>query len=277
MGALDGRVALVTGAARGQGRSHALHLARAGADLILIDIARQIDTVTYPMADPADLAETERLVRELGRRVHSAVADVGDGPVLRAAVDTAAAELGRLDIVVANAGISGYGSVARGLSDAAWQNVLNTNLTGAWNTCAAALPHIAAGGRGGSVVLISSVGGVRGIRNMPHYTATKHGVIGLTRTLALEYAEQFVRVNAILPTSVNSAMIMNPTTFALFRPDVDNPTVDDVRDAFQRGNAMPVPWVEPEDISKAVLFLVSDDARYITGATLPVDAGALLT
>ncbi|WP_319944035.1 mycofactocin-coupled SDR family oxidoreductase [Nocardia aurantia] len=275
MGALDGRVALITGAARGQGRSHAVHLARAGADLILIDIARQIDTVSYPMPDAGDLAETARLVSDLGRRAHTAVADVGDGPALRAAVDAAAGDLGRLDIVVANAGISGYGSATQGLSDAAWQNLVNTNLTGAWHTCAAALPHLVAGGRG-SIVLVSSVGGVRGIRNMVHYTAAKHGVIGMTRTLALEYADRWIRVNAVLPTSVDTPMIMNPTTFALFRPDLDEPTVDDVREAFRANNALPVPWIEPADVSKAVLFLVSDDARYITGTTLPVDAGALL-
>ena len=276
MTSLAGRVALVTGAARGQGRSHAVHLAEAGADIVAVDICAQIDTVTYPMATPDDLASTARLVESRDRRIHTAIADVRDAAALRAAIDAGVAELGRLDVVVANAGISGYGGVERGLSDAAWRNVVDTNLTGAWNTCAAALPHVIAGGRGGSVILTSSVGGLRGIRNLVHYTAAKHGLTGLMRTLALEHAHQSIRVNLVHPTAVNTPMIMNPTTFRTFRPDLPDPGLDDVRDAFAANNALPVPWVEPADVSRAVLFLASDDARYITGATLPVDAGALL-
>ncbi|WP_181780448.1 mycofactocin-coupled SDR family oxidoreductase [Pseudonocardia pini] len=270
---LTGRVALVTGAARGQGRSHAVHLAAAGADVVALDICAQIDTVTYPMSTPADLAETARLVEGHDRRCHAVVADVRDSAAVRAAVDTGVAELGRLDVVVANAGISGYGGVERGLSDEAWRNVLDTNLTGAWHTCAAAIPHMA---DGGSIVLTSSVGGLRGIRNLVHYTAAKHGLTGLMRTLALEHAHQSIRVNLVHPTAVNTPMIMNEGTFRTFRPDLENPGLDDVRGAFAGINALPVPWVEPADVSKAVLFLASDDARYITGATLPVDAGALL-
>ena len=271
---LEGRVALVTGAARGQGRSHAVHLAEAGANVIALDICAQIDTVTYPMSTPDDLAETVRLVEKVDRRCHAVIADVRDSTAVRAGVDAGVAELGRLDVVVANAGISGYGGVERGLSDEAWRNVLDTNLTGAWHTCAAAIPHMTAAG--GSIVLTSSVGGLRGIRNLVHYSSAKHGLTGLMRTLALEHAHQSIRVNLVHPTAVNTPMIMNAGTFRTFRPDLEDPGLDDVRGAFAGNNALPVPWVEPADVSKAVLFLASDDARYITGATLPVDAGALL-
>lgn len=274
---LRGRVAFVTGAARGQGRSHAVHLAAAGADVIALDICAQIETVTYPMATQDDLAETVRLVEALDRRIHAAVADVRDADAVRQVVDDGVAALGRLDVVVANAGISGYGSAATGLADAAWRNVVETNLTGAWNTCAAAVPHLVSGRRGGSIVLVSSVGGLRGIRNLVHYSAAKHGLTGLMRTLALEHAPDRIRVNAVHPTAVRTGMIMNPVTFGLFRPDLDSPGEDDVRAGFQANNALPVPWIEPEDVSRAVLFLASDDARYITGVMLPVDAGALLT
>ncbi|ODU06902.1 MAG: 3-ketoacyl-ACP reductase [Pseudonocardia sp. SCN 72-86] len=270
---LTGRVALVTGAARGQGRSHAVHLAEAGADVIALDVCAQIDTVTYPMSTPDDLDETVRLVEAHDRRCHSVIADVRDPAAVRTAVDTGVGELGRLDVVVANAGISGYGGVERGLSDEAWRNVLDTNLTGAWNTCAAAIPHM---GHGGSIVLTSSVGGLKGIRNLVHYSSAKHGLTGLMRTLALEHAHRSIRVNLVHPTAVDTPMIMNPGTFRMFRPDLDDPGIDDVREAFAANNAMPVPWVEPADVSKAVLFLASDDARYVTGAMLPVDAGALL-
>jgi (+)-trans-carveol dehydrogenase len=274
MPTLDGRVALVTGAARGQGRSHALHLARAGADVIAIDIADQIETVTYPMATKADLDETAVVVAATGRRVVSAVVDVRDAAALKVAVDDGVSELGRLDIIVANAGISGYGRLEQ--SEQSWDAIIGTNLTGVWNTARAGLPHIVAGARGGCVIIVSSVGGLRGLPNLSAYTASKHGVVGLMRTLAREYAEHRIRVNSVHPTAVPTDMIMNPTTFNLFRPDLDNPGVADVRPAFESMNTLPVPWVEPEDVSKAVLFLVSDDARYITGASLPVDAGALL-
>jgi (+)-trans-carveol dehydrogenase len=272
---LTGRVALITGAARGQGRSHAVHLAAAGADVIAVDVAGQLGTVTYPMPTPTDLAETALLVQGTGRRIHAGVADVRDRVALRSVVDEGVAEFGRLDIVVANAGISGYGGIDD-LTDEAWETMIATNLTGVWNTMRASVPHIVAGGRGGSVVITSSVGGLRGLPNLVSYTAAKHGVVGIMRTLAREYAGDSIRFNTIHPTAVRTEMIMNPATFALFRPDLDAPAEDDVSSAFRDLNALPVPWIEPEDVSKAVLFLVSDDARYITGATLPIDAGSML-
>jgi (+)-trans-carveol dehydrogenase len=272
---LAGRVALVTGAARGQGRSHCEHLAAAGADIIALDLGHQLDTVTYPMPDPEALAETVALVEGLGRRIHAGIADVRDPDAVRSVVDGGVAALGRLDVVVANAGISGYGGVGT-LTREAWDTMIGVNLTGVWNTVDAALPHIEAGGRGGAVVLTSSVGGLRGIPNLVHYTATKHALVGMMRTLALEHAPSSIRVNTVHPTAVATEMILNEVTMRLFRPDLEDPTLDDVRDAFAGNNALPVPWVEPADVSRAVLFLVSDDARYITGTTLPVDAGALL-
>ncbi|WGL54153.1 mycofactocin-coupled SDR family oxidoreductase [Nocardioides sp. BP30] len=274
-GPLAGKVALVTGAARGQGRSHCEHLAAAGADIIAIDLAHQLDTVTYPMPDARDLAQTAAVVESLGRRIHVGIADVRDAGALSSVIEEGVRVLGGLDVVVANAGISGYGGVGT-LTPDAWDTMIGVNLTGVWNTVNASIPHIEAGGRGGSLVLISSVGGLRGIPNLVHYTATKHAVVGMMRTLALEHAPSSIRVNTIHPTAVATEMIFNEVTMKLFRPDLDEPTLEDVRVAFGGNNALPVPWVEPSDVSKAVLFLVSDDARYITGVALPVDAGALL-
>ena len=271
----EGRVALITGAARGQGRSHVVHLARAGASVIAVDVAGPVHGVTYPMPTPADLDETVKLVEAEGAPVYAAVVDVRNRPALDAAVSAGVARFGRLDYVVANAGISGYGGIAD-LSDESWATMIDTNLTGVWNTLKVSIPHIVAGGRGGSIVLTSSTGGLRGLRNLAAYTAAKHGVVGLMRTMAIEHAADWIRVNTIHPGAVRTDMIMNPGTFRLFRPDLDDPDIDDVEDAFAAGNALPVPWVEPEDISRAILFLLSDEARYITGATLPVDAGNLL-
>ena len=272
---LAGRVAFVTGAARGQGRSHAVHLAAAGADIIALDVVRQLDGVGYPMPTEADLAETVAQVEALGRKIHVGVADVRDAEAVSGIVDEGVSALGGLDIAVANAGISSYGGVGT-LSPEAWDTMIGVNLTGVWNTVNAAIPHIQAGGRGGSVVLISSVGGLKGVPNLVHYAATKHALVGMMRTLALEHAKSFVRVNTIHPTAVATEMVFNDVTMKLFRPDLEEPTLEDVASAFSGNNALPVPWVEADDISKALLFLVSDDARYITGVTLPVDAGALL-
>jgi NAD(P)-dependent dehydrogenase (short-subunit alcohol dehydrogenase family) len=185
------------------------------------------------------------------------------------------AELGRLDIVSANAGILSHGT-ADALSDASWQDMIDINLTGVWHTAKAAVPHLIAGGRGGSIVLTSSGVVMKGIPNFAHYVSAKHGVVGLTRTMARELAPHLIRVNALHPGNVDTAMIRNPETLRLFRPDLENPTIEDVTAAFQATNAMPIPWVEPEDISNALLFLASDEARYVTGVSLPVDAGYAL-
>ena len=275
MARLEGKVAFVTGAARGQGRSHAVRLAEEGADIVAIDIASQIDTVPFPMATPDDLAETVEQVEALDRRIVAKQADVRDYDALKAALDDGVARLGRLDIVAANAGIVSYGS-AEELTEQAWRDVIDVDLTGVWHTVKAAIPHLRAAG-GGSVVITSSDGGLEGSPNVAHYTAAKHGVVGLMRTLANELAPDLVRVNTVHPSAVDTDMIQNQAAYHLFLPDHQGDiTREDVAPVLQTVNALPVPWMEPRDISNAVLFLASDEARYITGVTLPVDAGAFV-
>jgi SDR family mycofactocin-dependent oxidoreductase len=268
---LEGQVALITGAARGQGRSHALRLAAEGADIIAVDACTPIKTAPYDMSTEADLAETVRQVEALDRRIVARRADVRDEAGLKAAVDEGVAELGRLDIVVANAGIFSVGA-SDSLDLETWQDMLDINLTGVWLTTKAAVPHLVAGGRGGSVVLISSIAGRKGMANFAHYVAAKHGVVGLMRTLANELAPHMVRVNSIHPTNVDTPMIQNTATRQLF-VDADEPTKEQFAAAATGMNALPIPWVETQDISNAVLFLTTDMSRYVTGIELPVDAG----
>jgi (+)-trans-carveol dehydrogenase len=276
-GRVEGKVAFVTGAARGQGRSHALRLAEEGADIIAVDIAGQIDTVPYAMATPDDLAETVKEVEALDRRIVATQADVRDYGAVKAALDDGVAQLGRLDIVAANAGIFSFGK-ADVLEEQTWQDMIDVNLTGVWHAVKAAIPHLKAGGQGGSIVLTSSTAGLMPFENMAHYTAAKHGVVGLMRVLAVELAPDFIRANSVHPTSVNTDMIHNDATYELFSPDLtpEQRTKEVLGERFQTLNALPIKWVEPRDISNAVLFLASDEARYITGITLPVDAGSLI-
>ena len=276
MGRVDGKVAFVTGAARGQGRSHAIRLAEEGADIIAVDLCRQIDSVPYPMSTPDDLSETVKQVEALDRRIVASEVDVRDGAALRAAVDDGVAQLGRLDIVAANAGIASTADGTVGLSDQEWQDMIDVNLTGVWQTCKAAVPHLVQGGRGGSMILTSSAAGLMAYPNIGHYVAAKHGVVGLMRTLALELAPHNIRVNSLHPTQVNTPMIMNETIYKLFMPDQEHPTAEGFAPVSQEMNALPIPWVEAVDISNALVFLASDEARYITGVTLPVDAGAVI-
>jgi SDR family mycofactocin-dependent oxidoreductase len=278
MGRVEGKVVLITGAARGQGRSHAVRFAEEGADIIAIDICEQIATAQHTMGTDEDLAETASLVEKLDRRIVTAKADVRDPGTLRAAVDAGVAELGRLDIVSANAGIVSMDRVLD-MSMTMWQDMIDVHLTGLFHTVQAAVPHILAGGRGGSVVITSSASGLAGFENIGHYTAAKHGVLGLMKTLALELGSQAIRVNAVCPSNVGTKMILNDTMMRLFMPDLENPTVDDALapgSSVRAMNVLDVPWMEPIDISNAVLFLASDEARYVTGVALPVDAGYLL-
>ena len=275
-GRVEGKVAFITGAGRGQGRSHAVKLAAEGADIIAIDICHDVEGA-LPMATPEDLAETVKLVEALDRRIVARQADVRDFDAVKAAVDASVEELGRLDIVLANAGIASVGGPVETMAPDSWKNTIDINLTGLWHTARAAVPHLIAGGRGGSVVLTSSVAGLRAMPGMSGYVSAKHGVIGLMRTLAVELGQHRIRVNSVLPTNVNTPMFMNEGAFKLFRPDLENPGPDDVAAVIaQFMHVLPVGWVEPEDISNAILFLVSDEARYITGVALPVDAGALI-
>jgi (+)-trans-carveol dehydrogenase len=273
-GRVEGKVAFITGAARGQGRSHAIRLAQEGADIIAVDLCAQIDTVPYGMATPADLEETVKAVEALDRRIVATQADVRDYGALKKALDDGVAQLGRLDIVSANAGIFSMGTITE-LTEQQWQDMIDVNLTGVWHAAKAAIPQLIEQGTGGSIVLTSSAAGLEGMANIGHYVSAKHGVVGLMRTLALELAPHSIRVNSVHPTTVNTDMIQNETTYRMFRPDLENPTSKDAEAAFASINALPIPWVEPVDISNAVLFLASDEARYITGVTLPIDAGEL--
>jgi len=275
-GRAEGKVAFITGAARGQGRSHAVRLAQEGADIIAIDICHDVPGA-LAMATPEDLAETVKLVEAQDRRIVATQADVRDFDGLRVAVDDGVAQLGRLDIVVANAGIASIGGPVESMEAGNWKDTIDINLSGLWHTARAAIPHLIAGGRGGAIVLTSSVGGMKAMPNMSHYVSAKHGVVGLMRSLAVELGQYNIRVNSVHPTNVNTPMFMNEGTYRMFRPDLENPGPDDVAPiAAQFMHVLPIGWVEPEDISNAILFLTSDEARYITGVTLPVDAGALL-
>jgi len=275
MGRVENKVAFITGAARGQGRAHAVRLAEEGADIIAVDVCAEIPFFSNT-ATPDDLAETVAQVEALGRRIVARQADVRDFDGLRAAVDEGVAELGRLDIVVANAGGSGGYGRAEELSPEGWQATFDVNITGVWHTFKAAIPHIRAGGDGGSIVITSSGASMKGAQNLAHYVAAKTGQLGLMKTLALELAPERIRVNAIAPGNVNTRMINNEDIFRAFRPDLENPGIDDVVHLYEGIHALPVPWVEPSDVSNAVLFLASDEGRFITGVALPVDAGHLL-
>jgi (+)-trans-carveol dehydrogenase len=274
-GRVAGKVAFITGAARSQGRSHAVRLAQEGADIIAVDIAGPVESVTaYPPATEADLAETVKEVEALDRRIIMAKADVRDPGALKAALDDGVAQLGRLDIVAANAGIYQI-HPALELDDAGWQETIDINLTGVWNTVKVALPHLVAG-NGGSIILTSSLAGLKGLANSVHYNAAKHGVVGIMRSIANEFAPYNIRVNSVHPTAVNTIMIQNKAVWSLFDPANPDPSRESASEAFQSLNALPTPWVEPVDISNAILFLASDEARFITGVTLPVDAGAFI-
>jgi SDR family mycofactocin-dependent oxidoreductase len=274
MARLDGKVAFITGAARGQGRSHAIRLAQEGADIIAVDIAAPIANLPYDLATPDDLAQTVKEVEALDRRIIATQADVRDFDALKAAVDDGVAQLGRLDIVAANAGIITFGRVEE-LPEQAWQDILATCLTGAWHTAKAAIPHLRAGGRGGSIILTSSALGLKAKPNVAHYVAAKHGVIGLMRALALELAPDMIRVNSILPGTIDTGMVNNEATYARFAPDLDEKdrTKERLLERFATPNLLPVSLLDPIHISNALLWLASDEACYVTGVALPIDAG----
>ena len=266
MGKLDGKVAFITGAARGQGRSHAIRLAEEGADIIAVDVCAQIDSVPYPMATPDDLADTVKQVEGLGRRIVAREADVRDAAALRSALADGVAELGQVEIVLANAGIAPMSLDPRPQE---WQDVIDVNLTGVYNTVEATRPGMVERGAGGAIVLTSSTAGINGIGgDAPGglgYTAAKHGIVGLMRSYANILAPHRIRVNSVHPTGVRTPMVVNENMEKFLSAD---PAMGSAM-----ANALPVDMVEPLDISNAIAWLVSDDARYVTGVTLPVDAG----
>ena len=275
-GRVEGKVAFITGAARGQGRAHAVRMAQEGADIIAVDICKQIDSVLIPLSSPEDLAETADMVKNAGGRIHTAEVDVRDYDALKAAVDAGVEEFGKLDIIVANAGIGNGGQTLDKTGEPDWDDMIGVNLSGVWKTVKAGVPHILAGGDGGSIILTSSVGGLKAYPHTGHYVAAKHGVVGLMRTFAVEPGAQNIRVNSVHPTNVNTPLFMNEPTMKLFRPDLENPGPEDMKVVGQLMHTLPIGWVEPEDIANAVLFLASDEARFITGVTLPVDGGSCL-
>jgi SDR family mycofactocin-dependent oxidoreductase len=274
MGKLDGKVAVVTGAARGQGRAHAVRLAQEGADIVAVDICEPIETVPYELSSADDLRETVALVEKLDRRIVAGQADVRDRDALGSAVREGISQLGRLDVVVGNAGIWSNAPFVD-MSDQMYHDMIDVQLHGNYNLCKVTVPQLIEQGTGGSIILISSTAGMRGFPNQIHYNVAKHGVVGLMRSLANELAPHFIRVNTVHPSSVNTKMIQNETIWSAFAPGVENPTVDDFGDTFTAMNLLPIPWMEPSDISGAVAWLASDDSRYVTGVTLPVDAGYL--
>jgi SDR family mycofactocin-dependent oxidoreductase len=266
VGKLDGKVAFITGAARGQGRSHAVKLAEEGADVIAVDICQQLDSVGYAMSTPADLEQTVKEVEALGRKIVARQVDTRDVAAMQEAFDDGVAQLGAVEIVLANAGI-GPGGFAPAQQQ--WDEVVGVNMTGVWNTGRVAIPSMIEHGRGGAIVLTSSTGGLIGAGidapGMLAYTAAKHGVIGLMRSWANYLAPHFIRVNSVAPTTVRTPMAGDGNVAAIIEH------VPELAGSLQ--NAMPVEAVEAIDVSNAILWLVSDDARYITGTVIPVDAG----
>jgi SDR family mycofactocin-dependent oxidoreductase len=272
MGKLDGKVAFITGAGRGQGRAHAVRLAEEGADIIAVDICEDLPSVPYSLATVDDLEHTAKLVGEAGARAVTKIADVRDISALRTAFDEGVAELdGRIDIVVANAGIMHYGDIDENheLDDFSWELAIGVMLTGTRNTIKVSRKALVDGGRGGSIIIISSAAGLKGMSDgnggPDGYVAAKHGVVGLMRTYANVLAPHSIRVNTIHPTGVMTPMIMNESfvSWVTHHPEI----------ADRMTNPLPVPALDPTDVSHTVAFLASDEAKYITGVTMPVDAG----
>jgi SDR family mycofactocin-dependent oxidoreductase len=277
MGRVQGKVAFVTGAARGQGRSHAVHLAEEGADVIAVDICEDIDSNGYPLSRPEDLEETARLVEKTGRGIVTVQADVRERGSLAAALRTGLDQFGKLDVVVANASICPLGE---GLPVEAWIDAVDVDLLGVINTVHVALPHL---GEGSSIIMTGSAAGLlssaasgsgpQGLGGAG-YNLAKRVIVEYSTTLAVKLAPKSIRINAVHPTNCNTNMLQSEPMYKTFRPDLANPTVEEALAGFQSFQAMPVPWVEPSDVSYAVVYLASDESRYVTGLQLPVDAGA---
>lgn len=268
MNRFDGRVALITGAARGQGRSHAVHLAREGADVVLCDIGHDVATARYPMGTRRELDETRDLVEAEGRRAYAAVVDVRDIDGLRNLVEEGIAELGKIDIAIANACIGTF-ALAHEMSTEMWQDMVDIGLTGVWNTFRAVLPHMRER-RYGRLIATGSNASVVGMANLCHYVAVKHGVLGLTKTLAIENAEFGITAVCVCPTHVGTPMLLNDAFDALVTPD--DPSRDNTLDVMRQLNTIPVAYLDPADVSKTVLHLASDDAAFISGSAVMVDA-----
>jgi (+)-trans-carveol dehydrogenase len=272
MGRFDGKVVYITGAARGQGRSHAVCFAREGANIVAIDLCDDVSTVPYSLATKADLEETVRLVEQAGGKVLAAVADVRD----QAAIDDVTAEalrtFGHIDIVSPGAGVASFG-MSWALTEEAWRDMIDIQLTGSWHVAKSVLPSMIESGGGGSIIFTSSAAGIKAVQNNAHYVSAKFGLLGLTKAIANEVAANNIRVNALCPGSVDTGMVNNPATLKLFCPDLESPTIEDVDPILRSFHALPMRWLDPVDVSNALMWLASDEARYITGVVLPVDGG----
>jgi (+)-trans-carveol dehydrogenase len=273
MGRLDGKVALISGVARGQGRSHALRLASEGVSIIGFDRMADYDTVPFPQATQEDLNETVELVEKAGGQIVVGRADVRDRDQIAAVTEEGIARFGALDIVLANAGIAINSGPFWEIPQNDWKDCIEVNLGGVWNTVSVAIPSMLAGGKGGSVVMTSSSAALKAAPNIAPYTAAKTGVIGLMRSMANDLAPYRIRANVVCPTSVPTAFLFNERLYKLFRPDLEHPGPEDVKPVMRQMHPLGEPWIEPEDISAAVAYLASDEARYITGIVLPVDLG----
>jgi (+)-trans-carveol dehydrogenase len=266
---LAGKVAFVTGAARGQGRAHCVRLATEGTRLIAVDVCRAVDTAKNIPATPADLDETVRLVEKEGGEILARQVDVRDLDAMRAVVSDGVAAFGRLDVVVANAGIATY-ALSWEITPEMWQTMIDVNLTGVWHTTTAAIPHMLEAGNGGSIVITSSVAGYRGYVGLSHYGAAKHGIVGLSRTLAVELGPHNIRVNTIHPNGVNTLIGVYPegVEFELGRIISEHPLAAQVM-----GSALPQGRQEPEDVAAVVAWLASEESRFLTGHSLPISSG----
>ena len=271
----SGKVVLISGGARGQGRSHALRFASEGADVVLCDLVRPVPTVSYPMPRPEDLRQTVRDVEALGRRCLGIEADVRSLEAMTSVVDAALATFGRVDVAIAQAGICTFSPIAE-MDEQTWSQMIDTNLTGVFTTIRAVLPAMIER-RYGRILATASMAGRGGWRNIGHYAASKWGIIGLVKSVALEVARFGITANVVCPSSVNTPMMLNEGSYKLFRPDLAEPSLADALPAFTAVNVIPVPYAETSDISAAMAFLASDEARYITGTALSVSAGVNAT
>lgn len=272
---LDGKVAFITGVARGQGRSHALTLAREGASIIGLDLCGKPTTTAYPGATDEDLQETVRLVKEAGGEIFVDIADTRDYGAVKSVFDRGIEQFGRVDIVVPNAGICS-GAKTWEIEPEGWREMVDINLNGVFHTVKAAVPTMIAQNQGGAIVFIGSTEALKGAENISSYAASKHGVTGLMTSLARELGQYNIRVNSVNPTCVDTDMINNDFVYGLFRPDLDKPSRDDVIETFSDTHILPVPWMQPQDVSNAILYLVTDPGRYITATPLVIDAGFMV-